>query len=187
MMRAASLVGMALAAAAWLLPVEAAAYERQWHLGGQVGYTLAGFGNGPFSGLGGGAQLTYGVTDILNLRVHTDLSGYPLPDPLAAALIWNAGAGIEVAFDVLQVVPYIGATVGPAYLHAIMDTDALNVPADLDTAMLSLEAPIGARYYPTRDFSIGGEVRYRALLFAPTGGPVHNMTAFLRMDYVWGY
>ncbi len=164
--------------AAWLAPVSAQAYERQWHVGGYLGYGLAGFAGGPYSGFGAGAQLSYGVTDIVNLRVHSDVSAYPLPAPLSSAVIWNSGAGVELAFDVVQLVPYVGATVGPAYLH---------VPAGEDATMMSLEVPLGALYYLSRDLGVGGELRYRALLFGPSGGPLHNMAAFFKVEYVWGY
>ena len=171
-------VSLLFAASVWLSAGEAEAYERQWHLGAQVGYTLAGFPNGPSSGFGGGGHLTYGVTDFMNLRVHADISGYDVPDPRPLALVYNGGAGVEFAFDVLQVVPYIGLTAGAAGVSE-QDTDPY--------AALSLELPGGLIYYPERDFGVGFEARYRVLLFGRDDGAIHNMTAFLRLEYVWGW
>jgi hypothetical protein len=172
------LLAFAIGLSALLAASEAAAAERQYQLGASFGYGLAGFDGGPTSGFGGGLLFGYGLTDWLNARLHFDVTGYDLPDPRTSAVIYNGGAGVEVAFDVFQVVPYVGLTVGPA--------DVSTVDGD-DVWHWSVEVPGGLRYQATRNFHIGAEARYRALVFGKDDSPVHNLIAGATAAYVWGY
>jgi opacity protein-like surface antigen len=176
--RATRWFALALGLSALLNTQQAASAERQWQLGASFGYALAGFPGGPVSGLGGGAQLGYGLTDWLNARVHFDVTGYDLPDPGSGAIIYNGGVGVEAAFDVLQLVPYVGLTVGPADV-SIVDGD--------DLWHWSIEVPGGLRYQVTRSFHIGVEARYRALVFGKDDSPAHNLIAGATAAYVWGF
>ena len=172
------MLAVAVVASTCSVAADANAYERQWQLGAGFGYALAGYPGGPCSGLGGGLQAGYGLTDWLNARLHFDVTGYDVPDPHGTALIFNGGAGVEAAFDVLQVVPYIGVTVGPANSW-IIDHD--------DVWHWSIEVPGGLRYQATRNFHIGVEARYRALVFGNDDSPVHNLIAGATAAYVWGF
>jgi opacity protein-like surface antigen len=168
----------ALAAIVWLAPDAARAYENQWQVGAMFGYGLAGVPAGPAHGFGGGPFVTYGIIDYLNARLHLDVTGYDLPDPATTAFMWNAGAGFEVAFDVLRVVPYFGATVGPV--------DVATVDGD-DVWHWGIEALAGLRFQITRNWLVGVEPRYRALLLGRDDSPMHNFIAVGSFGYAWGY
>ena len=58
-------VTMAGVAAALLCGGRAAAYEKQWHVGADLGYAAL-FGGTTSHGFGGGLHLAYGVTDWLD-------------------------------------------------------------------------------------------------------------------------
>ncbi|HZO13203.1 MAG TPA: hypothetical protein VFB62_08085 [Polyangiaceae bacterium] len=167
-----------LAQALLLWAMESRAAEKQWNVGGIFGYGLAGVPGGPAHGFGGGPVVTYGIIDYLNARLHLDVTGYDLPDPATTAFIWNGGAGIEVVIDIIQFVPYLGLTVGPA--------DVATVDGD-DVWHWSIEVPSGGRYFITRNIAVGFEVRYRALVFGREDSPVHNFIAAGSFGYAWGY
>ena len=51
----------------------AQAYERQWHLGADGGWSAVSYNGGVFSGWGGGVHGVYGLNDTFNLML--DLTG----------------------------------------------------------------------------------------------------------------
>ena len=61
-------------------------------------------------GFGGGAHLTYGMTDAFNALVELDFTAHPSGDTLVA----SGAVGAAYVFDVLEWVPYIGL-MGGAY------------------------------------------------------------------------
>jgi len=157
----------------------AAATERQWRLGADFGYAMAGLPQGTLSGFGGGPHLSYGLSDAFNLRVTTDLTAFDLPDPAAYTLIWSAAAGIEYVIDVLEWVPYVGLAAGPA--------DVM-VQDEPDEVRLGLTLPFGLGYQLLRELTVGFDGRYRLLLFGPAdSGTIAQLALFGRAEYVWGW
>jgi hypothetical protein len=154
------------------------AYEHQWRVGGSFGYSLMNFGDEASHGFGGGAHLTYGVSDAFNLRIHSDVTAFDLTDPGDWALIWNSGAGFEYVVDILQWVPYLGVTIGPV--------DVIDLQDSSHQLHFGLTIPVGLGYQFTRDFTLGGEFSYR-MLFGAEGDPLYAMTVMARAEYVWGY
>jgi len=156
----------------------AEAYERQWHVGLDAGYALTSFPGLLGHGFDAGLHATYGITDAFNLRVHSDVSAMDLPDPATSAVLVNAAFGGEYVFDVLQWVPYIGATVGP---------NTVLVQKSPTVVRVCLEVPLGLGYQITRNWTIGGELRYRLLLLANGDiSPGNNFLALARAEYAWG-
>jgi opacity protein-like surface antigen len=167
------------------LPREAFAYERQQHLGLQLGGTLMSTPNGgtPFGG-NFGLHYTYGLSDALNLVVEADISGFvvgtePAKNPPAQpGFVSTGGVGLMYVFDVLRWVPYAGGIAGAG----IFDGGYLGAPLIAPDLQLAL----GVDYEITRSWTIG--VAYRQHFF------VTQMTAYpefttlgLRFEYVWGW
>ncbi len=166
---------------------EAHGFERQWRLGIDFGYALAGFPEAAASGYGGGLHLAYGISDTFNLRLHGDVTVFELPDPATSALIYNASLGVEYVFDVMRWVPYIGALAGPVHI-AVQDTEDSTgvVTENADSWLLGIEVPLGLGYQLSRNFTLGIEGRYRLFPFAPETSPTHNLLGLGRLEVVWG-
>lgn len=157
---------------------DARAFERQWHLGLDGGYALAAFPDANASGFAVGLHGTYGLTDAFNLRLHSDLSAFDLPDPRTSALFVNTAIGAEYVIDILQWIPYVGATVGP---NVMLVQNGETVP------QLGVELLGGLGYQLSRTWSVGGEARYRLLLLGdPAQSPTHGFVGVARVAYAWG-
>jgi opacity protein-like surface antigen len=167
------------------LSPEAHAYERQQHLGVQLGGTLMSTPNGgtPFGG-NFGLHYTYGLSDALNLVVEADISAFPVGTepaknpPAQPGFVSTGGVGLMYVFDVLRWVPYAGGIAGAG----IFDGGYLGAPLIAPDLQLAL----GVDYEITRSWTIG--VAYRQHFF------VTQMTAYpefttlgLRFEYVWGW
>jgi opacity protein-like surface antigen len=172
-------VGSAAAVAVLVMASDdASAYERQWHLGLSTGYTYASFPAKSGHGFAGGLHATYGITDAFNLRLHSDVCAFDLPDPETNAVLFNNAFGAEYVFDILRWVPYIGAAVGP---------NTMFISKGPTIVHLDLEIPGGVGYKLTRSWTIGAEFRYRLLLLGKTDvSPMNNFIALGRVEYGWG-
>jgi len=157
---------------------EAAAYERQWHVGLDGGYALAAFPDANRSGFDGGLHATYGLTDAFNLRAHADVSGFALGDPTTRRLFTSGGLGAEYVIDILRWVPYVGVTVGPSVM---LREGAPSV------AHLGVEIPAGLGFQLSRSWTIGAEVRYRLLLLGDDAvSPSNGFVGLARAEFGWG-
>jgi opacity protein-like surface antigen len=165
----------AVLAAALLVPSTAAAYEHQWHAGASFGYT--GGWNGIGHGFGGGLDLGYGVKDWLDLTASLGVSAHPA----STILVPSGTVGVRFAFDVVQVVPYIGAEIGAA---GVVLTSGGCV-SGCSLAKLDVAVPFGADYQLSRSFTIGAGGRFQLLLLNGSATPM--LGAFARVQYIWGY
>lgn len=84
------------------------AFERQWHVGGGVGLATesGGYDIGPVLGVHG----AYGISDVFDVRLElqasrNDLAGFPV-------WFYATRAGLAYKLDVLQWIPYAGASAG---------------------------------------------------------------------------
>ena len=170
-----SAVSAAVLALAILAPARASAYENQWHAGADAGYV--GGWNGVGSGVGAGIDLGYGVRDWLDVTGSVDVSYHPA----SRFLVPSATAGVRFVFDVLQVVPYVGAMGGVAG-RIFAGTECTTV---CSAARLDLALPFGADYQLSRSFTIGAAGRFQVLLL--NGSPTPMLGAFAKVQYVWGY
>ncbi len=176
--------GVALGAAlsiALLFPREASAFEHQWHAGANAGYAALVTGPGAtLHGFGGGLHLTYGLSDTLNLLVTGDVTVHPAARskgvPVDGFVLAGGNVGVGYVFDILQWVPYVGATAGAYY--AIGPTDS--------GPRLALAIPFGLDYQVSRSFAIGAAGEYKLLLLDALGTS-QRISGFLRAEYIWGF
>jgi len=170
-----------LALLASLAPGEARAFERQWHVGAGAGYSaLINPQGATLHGFGGGLHLTYGLSDTINLMVLADTSIHPATTherkPVDGVILAGGSVGFGYVFDVLQWVPYVGATAG-AYYAAGPDDGGVR---------LAVQVPFGLDYQLSRSFAIGAAGEYKLLLL-DAAGVSQRISAFLRAEYIWGY
>jgi hypothetical protein len=168
------LPALCVVAIAIVFPTEAQAYERQWHVGANVGY-IGGW-NGIGHGVGGGVEVGYGVRDWLEVVGSVDLSGHPA----TKILVPSGTVGVHFAFDVLQIVPYIGVMAGGAGVLALGAC-----ATDCHAPKLDLTVPFGLDYKVSPSVSIGLGGRFQLLLIG--GSPTPMLGAFARAAYVWGF
>jgi hypothetical protein len=161
-------------AGAMLVSSNASAYERQWHVGANLGY-IGGW-NGLGHGVGGGVEVGYGVLDWLEVTGELDVSGHPA----TKILVPSGTVGVRFVWDVLQIVPYVGVLAGGAGVLQL-GTACPNCGA----AKLDLTVPFGLDYEVTRSVRIGVGGRFALLLF--NGSPTPMLGVFARAAYVWGY
>lgn len=169
------------AAAAVFQPADAWAFERQWHVGANAGYspyiTPAGL---TLHGFGGGVHLTYGVSDTINVLVLADVTVHPgityRAKPVDGLILAGGSLGVGYVFDVLQIVPYIGAAMGAYYAETPVAPGG----------RLGLTLPFGVDYQLSRSFAVGAAGEYK-LLFMDPAGVGQRFTAFLRAEYIWGF
>lgn len=172
----------AVALAVALSPAPAAAYERQWHAGLGLGYSV--LTDDPVAhGFGGGLHLAYGLTDAFNAMLEIDIAGHPGDD----LMIMSGSLGVGYVFDVLQWVPYVGLMVGGYDLWSVADecgADVEGVPA-CHRGRIGGSIPLGLDYQISRDFAVGAQGRIHLLLLGDS--PAMYVTAFARAEILWGY
>lgn len=160
---------------------EAAAFERQWHVGADAGYAALIQPTGATQhGFGGGLHLTYGLSDTVNLLALVDVTkhfsttheGQPVPE----VLLGGGSLGFGYVFDILSWVPYVGATAGAYYLDS---------PAG-GGGRLALQIPFGLDYQISRSFAVGASGEYK-LLFLDAAGISQRFVAYVRAEYIWGF
>jgi opacity protein-like surface antigen len=176
-----SVVGLALAAfvaLGCLAPSEAQAYERQWHAGVSLGYGL--FGDGGASGLGGGLHLTYGLSDAFNAMAEVDATYHPGSERVLA----SGAVGASYVIDVLRWVPYVGLMAG---VYEDIFTGPCPAPCSAVDTRFGLSVPVGLDYQLSRSVAVGVQGRYHLLLTGGSSGVTSALTAFARVEYLWGY
>ncbi len=169
------LLSAAVLAIAALAPSKADAYENQWHAGADAGY-LGGW-NGIGHGAALGIDLGYGVRDWLDVTGSLDVSYHPEQ----GLMVPTGTAGVRFVFDVLQVVPYVGAQVGAAGVIGV----GSGCTAGCSVARLDLALPFGADYQVSRSVTIGAAGRFQMLVLSGSATPM--LGAFAKVQYVWGY
>jgi hypothetical protein len=173
---------LALAPALVLLaPREASAFEHQWHVGADAGYAALITGPGAtLHGFGGGLHLTYGISDTLNLLVTGDVTVHPAGKykglSVDGFVLAGGNVGVGYVFDILQLVPYVGATAG--FYYAAGPTDS--------GPRLALSIPFGMDYQVSRRFAVGAAGEYKLLLLDAMGTS-QRISGFLRAEYIWGF
>jgi hypothetical protein len=162
-----------------LTPRRAAAFEHQWHAGLELGYAYL-FGAESSQGFGGGLHLAYGVNDSINLLAQIDAAVHPS----AKWTVVSGGFGATYALDVLQIVPWAGAEIGPAGLVSF-DPKCGGAADPCSELRLNLAIPFGVDYQVSRSFNVGVGGRVQVLLIG--GSPLWTLAVNARAEYVWGY
>jgi hypothetical protein len=159
------------------VPAPASATEQQWRTGAEIGYAIVALAEGTLGGFAVGAHATYGLSDAFNLRLGADLCTFDRLPPASYALVWGGSVGLEYVIDVLDWVPYVG-----------LSLDAMGVykEAERHDLFAGFELPIGLGYQLLPEWTVGGEFRYRSLLFGTDLGPIPMLAFLARSEYVFG-
>jgi hypothetical protein len=165
----ATFVSNALLAAAFVAR-PARAFEKQWHLGGGLGFAAP---NGSYdAGPALGVHAAYGLSDVFDLRLEMQASRSELP--LLPLWFYGARAGIAYKLDVIQWIPYAGVSAG-GFAIAWEDGTLLRP---------SVGALAGLDYAVSRHFGVGalGAGDY---IFADSGVTV--LSVLVRAEYRFGW
>ena len=167
-------VGLSLAVVCLSAAPDAAAFERQWHLGGGLG--AASF-VGSDEPIAPAACLygAYGLSDMFDARLEFTGSRHPLDDE-SHAVLYSGAAGLAYKIDVIEWVPYVGLLAG-YYSY------------DFRTGGIGFSTALGLDYAVSRNFGLGLQLRYHwTSSDVPTSlTEGEYFTAFLRAEYRWGW
>ncbi len=168
------------ASAALVVAKPAAAFERQWHTGGGVGFaTFADpdTGWGPAVGVHG----AYGLSDVFDLKLDLLASNHTGGND--SVHLFSGTAGIAYKMDVIRWVPYFGVQFGYYRLGGEQR------PGDLDTNQPGMSVDLGLDYAVTRHFGLGLQLRYHGFLGDPLSslGDAPLFTTLLRVEYRFGW
>ena len=147
-----------VALAAPAAPARATAGEGEWQLSARLGVGDVDIdGRAPFGLLAGG-DLEYGLTDAWALRLSLGTGFHPVdPDtkkmlPGGRARASTALLGVTYTFDVLRLVPYLQTGVGVIDFEGAVTAPGLHLDAELG---------LGADYFLTRRWALGGVLQYQ--------------------------
>jgi opacity protein-like surface antigen len=149
----------------------ARAVERQWQAGIDAGYANLFVGDGS-SGFGGGAHMTYGLTDAFNAMLELDVTRHPG----ASSTVLSGALGAAYTLDVTRWVPYAGLLGGVYHLSG---DDATTAPG--------FQIALGLDYQFERNWGAGVQIRYHSIFASDPWGQVSYTTLFLRLQYSWGF
>ena len=159
-----------VALAAFALGSPASAFERQWHVGIDGGYANL-FEDGA-SGYGGGAHLSYGLSDAFNALLEVDVTRHPSE----RVTVWSGTVGAAYTLDIARVVPYLGV-LGGAYKLA----------GDLSKFAPGVKGIAGLDYQLDRHWAVGLELSMQGIFASAPVGTLAYATTFLRAEYIWGF
>jgi opacity protein-like surface antigen len=154
-----------------------AAFERQWHVGANAGWAAVSWNDATHGGLGGGAHFTYGLTDAYNALVEVSGTFHRVYANTPPLRVWSGAAGVAYTLDVLQWVPYFGVLVGGYRFDGAELRDADH--------RLGFQLALGLDYRLRREWGIGVQLRYHTFSDDPL--QTHYVTAFGRLEYMWGW
>jgi hypothetical protein len=182
-------MGASVAVVVAVAPATARAFERQHHLGVDLGVGVLAVKDKPAASVGPavGAHYAYGITDQFLLYGEGSYARVALeerPEPTGPTPanrptdVWAAGVGAGYVLDVLQWVPYFGATAGVHGLHGGTLPSAVLVP--------SVDVALGLDYQLSRSFAVGVAFRQAFLLTEMTNYPSYTKL-FARVELLWGF
>jgi hypothetical protein len=162
------LVATAFATSALAFAPAAESFERQWHVGADVG-TATMFRDGGSTGMAVGGHLAYGLSDAFNAMLEVDASHH-----LALARnVYSASLGAAYTIDITRWVPYVGALVGGYRMYGSSGRDSFGV-----------QFAAGMDYQMARNWAAGLQFRLHEIL---TGETSTYTTTFVRIEYLWGF
>lgn len=160
----------ALAVLAFASP--ASALERQFRLGiDGLGATLS-TPSGTTYGFGGGAHLTYGVNDWLNVEAMLAATHHPS----GGHTIASATGAAFYTLDVIEWVPYFGVFAGGYQFFG-----------DVSNTAFGAGIALGLDYQFDPSFSAGVQLRLHEVFAPDPFGTTTYGTLGLRAEYVWGF
>lgn len=155
------------------LPSKAQAFERQWHLGANLGSEGLNTANwGPT----GGVYAAYGLNDYFDVSLSLSTTYHPASPELSS---FHALAGIAYKLDVFRWVPSIGVQLGGSYI------DGTAPGTDLSGGHLSLAPYFALDYAFSRQVAVGFEVK--PIAFLSPNVEFATLQLLLRAEYRFGY
>ena len=155
----------------WLVPLgllifadQAQAEQRELQLGLQPLYGLTYIDERNPHGGGGGAFVSFGLTDAVAVQLSGGVTVHPLEEnkdkmQLGGRLVtYAASAGIVYALDIVRIVPFFSASIG------LLGTTQPTAMGDKTALNLGVGIGLGADYMLNRRWALGAEVRYHAFL-----------------------
>jgi hypothetical protein len=164
----------------------ARAIERQWRLGGGLGFATlprTDYGLGPALGLHG----AYGLSDMFDAHAELETSlhwmspGEGLDDERLA--LSSLGLGVSYKLDIIEWVPYFGLLGG--YTHTWDNVLAAEGDPPFGRDELTLSAMLGVDYALRRDLGLGLALRYH--LFASNFGDPQYLSVLVRAEHRFGW
>jgi opacity protein-like surface antigen len=171
------LLGFATAAALLAAASRAGAFERQFHLGADGGWSAVSWRGAVHGGWGAGAHLTYGLTDAFNAMLELAATDHAVAPGRPDLVVMSGAAGVAYTLDVLRWVPYGGLLVG-GYRFSGAELERPH-------AKLGFQVAIGLDYQLSRSWAVGGQVKYHTFSDDPLSA--HYLTTFARVAYLWGW
>jgi opacity protein-like surface antigen len=169
-------------------PREAAAIERQHHLGLDPSLAMLKVGDksSVSAGVGIGAHYTYGINDQFNFMAEVNGSRVaadqeqdtPTTPHTRPADIGYASAAVGYVIDILRWVPYIGLLAGGYRLSGGTLEKALLLPG--------LELAVGLDYQLSRHWAVGLAGRQHLMFTEASTYPSYT-NVLLRLEYMWGF
>jgi hypothetical protein len=182
------IIAIAFALSGMTLARQAAAVEREHHLGLDAGGAMLVVSDKSTPDLGGsaGVHWAYGLSDAFNLMAEGAWSLVALGEKVQSpttprtlpASVANLDVGIGYVLDVLQWVPYGGLLVGGCAL-AGGTIDGIKIRPDAEIAL-------GLDYRFGRSLATGVAFRQHMLLTAMSTYPSFTQV-FARLEYTWGW
>jgi hypothetical protein len=162
-----------------LVPLCAHAELKEWTISAWPAYAVTYVDSRAPSGVGGGLQVGFGITEALTLTASGFTSWHPVAETRnsAAGTIGEFAAmvGINYALDVIRLVPSFDLNVGLLGLRgdaAFRDTAKSNAVAATSNAF-GIGLGFNLDYLVTRHVAVGVIVRYHAFVTDITRIPVY--------------
>jgi hypothetical protein len=162
-----------------VVPAAAHADYKDWTIALWPGYAVTYVDSRAPSGVGGGAEVGFGVTESLTLKASGFVSWHPVgaTKMTASGTIGETAAmvGINYSLDVIRLVPSVDLDVGLLALRGdarFGDNAKSNAVAASSTAF-GVGLGFNLDYLITRRISVGVVVRYHAFLTDLTRIPVY--------------
>jgi opacity protein-like surface antigen len=169
--------GLAAFAAVSAMATASHAFERQWHAGGDLGWSAVSYQGAIRSGYGGGGHLVYGLNDSLNAMLELGVTTHGIWSNRPWLKVSSGAVGISYTLDVARWVPYAGLLVGGYHFSAVD-------PFKAETK-LGFQFALGLDYAFSRSWAAGVQLRYHT--FSDDPFSAHYMTTFGRFEYRWGW
>jgi hypothetical protein len=158
----------------------AAAFEKQWHVGGGLGagtFAESETSPGPLLGL----HAAYGLSDMFDLKLETFAATHVRNHERLG--LFSATAGVAYKVDVIEWIPYFGVQVG------YYGFSGHERPGSLAAHELGLSFDLGLDYAVSRSFGLGAQLRYHGFMSDPMSSMADAayFCALLRAEYRWGW
>lgn len=174
-----------------LWPVAARADFKEWTISAWPAYAITYVDSRAPSGVGGGAEVGFGITEALTLEASGFMSWHPVGATMttAAGTIgeFSAMVGLNYSLDVIRLVPSFDVAIGVLGIRgsAGFADDARSNQVVTSSTAFGVGVGFNLDYLVTRHVAVGLTVRYHAFLTDITRIPVYLWVG-PRVTMRWG-